>query len=204
MRRTIFIPLLLLVLLDMLFIYLTNQYLITAEVAETAISGDFNETHVRKWNIINDFLTNFMYIKSMIKIPLCIVVLSSFLYLLLGVDKSPLSFMEIMRVAIIGYFVFLLPGIITFFWFGIFNPSYSYAELTIFNPFNLKPYFAGDIIPVFEQAVYKSVSLLDLLFVLLVGFLIYKETGKGLAKSVAIASVPALALVLFSLAYYMV
>lgn len=203
MRKTILIPLLLLIVLDILFIYLNNHYLVTAEVAETAISGNYNDTHINRWNSINSIFTSFKYLKSVIKIPLCTIVISAFLYVLLKVSSSSASFQESTRLSILGYFVFLLPGFITFLWFGLFKTGYTYTELISFNPFNLKPYFAGDVVSVFEQSIYKSVSLLDVLFVLLLGLLLYRATGKNLGSSLALASVPAIAMVLFSLAYYM-
>jgi hypothetical protein len=202
MRKTILIPLLLLVALDILFVFLNNQYLITAQVAETAISGNYSERHIRQWSNLNDFFTSFKYINSLLKIPLNILLLSVLLLGVLRLFNTALSFAEAMRMSLLAYYVFLLPGFATFFWFAVFNPSFTYAELGLFQPFNLQTYFAGELFGSLERAVYKSFSLVDVLFILLLGYLIYRHTGKSFSFSVALASVPALIVVALSIAYY--
>ena len=137
MLKETIILILILIVLNITFIYLNQKYLVTRSVAETAINGDYNESHIDQWTTINDMFNVYQYIKSPIKLIMSIFMLSAFFFFAYNsVKKIDIRFSEILRFVTLGWYVYLLPPIFTFAWFSFMYTDYTYSELGSFNVFS--------------------------------------------------------------------
>lgn len=192
---------LILIVLNITFIYLNNKYLVTRSVAETAISGDYDESHIKQWNTINDLMNVFKYIKSPIKIILSISILSAFFFFIFNsVRKIKMRFLEIARIVIMGHYVYLLPAILTFAWFSFIQTDYTYIELGAFDIFSFKHLFDQSRVSELENLIYNTISWIDLFFILLLGYM-FSQKSKDPSFSYFNTTLATVALSIISMSY---
>jgi hypothetical protein len=202
MKREFFILFLVIFGLNMALVYLNNHFLITDEVAETAVHGNYNESHVQKWKNMNEFYTSFKYIKNSVSMFFTVLLSAGFLYLLLGMDKAKVAFTQILVAVTAGYACLMLPELITFFRFAVFEPDFTYTEFAHYaNPLSLGTYLDIELVNGFWGTLTRNLNLEYLLFIGVIAAQLYKTADRSFWRVSLYSFIPAVVVISLSVCF---
>lgn len=81
-----------------------------------------------------------------------------------------IKYAEIFKIVMLANFIFLLPSLISIFWFMVVQTNYTFQDLMDFKPFYLISLFEKDSLPIWSIGVLNLINLYEIVFVLLVGY----------------------------------
>jgi len=197
------IALLALLILNWVLLFMTKEFLITDKVAETAITGNYDESHIAHWRHIQSLFNIYSYIGMPIRVISHLLFISFFMYAALAIANGKISLKALVHVLTLALFVYSLPIFLRLVWFGLFNVNASFTEMIEFKPLNFAYWQGGYAGMDYKaKAFFMSFELTDVLFVVLASILITKRVySKPLYVSMGVLLGTAV-LVALNYAYY--
>ena len=197
------VALIALLVLNWVLLFMTRDFILTNEVVETAISGNYNESHIEEWRSINVFFDAYAYGKMPIRTLSHLLFISFIIYAFLIVRTRKIVLTGLLHSVTLSLFVYTLPLLLRLIQFGLINTNFTYQELFDFKPLNFAYWQGG-----FEgmhykaKAFYSSFELTDILFVILASILITKRVyAKPVYVSICVI-ISTAALIALNYAYY--
>ena len=192
-----------LLVLYWVLLFLTRDFLLTDPVVESAISGNYNESHIADWRSMNAIFNTFIYFKMPVRVLTHLAFMGFFMYALLVIRSRHISLPALLHTVTLALFVYTLPLLLRLIWFGLINTTFTFQALMDFEPLNFAYWQGGYAGMDYKaKAFIMSFELTDVLFVVLASILITKRVySKPLYVSMGVLLGTAV-LVALNYAYY--
>lgn len=145
----------------------SNEYIADFE-DDLAVADDIDSTYI-DWE---DAALNIVFIlfDFLFSVPLVagVIVLGFLFYK----DPKEVAYRDVFKIVIIGNFVFLVPTLLSLFWFTIVKSDYGYNDIVHFKPLYLISLLDRDSLPKWSLGFINFINIYEVAFVLVVSFAI--------------------------------
>ncbi len=165
----------LLIALEIAFIYLNSHFLISDEVAESAISGNYTQKHIEEWKMTHQLMVAPHYFRAPFAVIIPVLFFSFLMFALLKYKEDNVCFLSVLRIVQEAFFLFLIPAALTFFWFVFFQSQFTFVDLIRFDPTSVAGIVGKENLSDTEITILKRLNLSLLLFFGLVSWRLSKK-----------------------------
>lgn len=202
LKSKIFFLLVTLLALRFALVYLNGDYIMTESVAESGLSGNYDQRHIEKWQSINTLINWPNYFAKPVRMLFSIGVVTLLCYSQIAVGEKTFSLTRLTHIILSGYIILLFGEIAKFIWFGFLVPEgYTLWDIRNFHYFSILYFMDIYSLQEWELEVYSMLGIPLLCFILITADRISKTGEKEFGRYVLVLVVSILFLGIVKVAY---
>ncbi|MBX2964716.1 MAG: hypothetical protein KF845_01130 [Cyclobacteriaceae bacterium] len=138
----------------------------TDSVAESGLSGNYNQKHVEQWHNINSFINWPNYFIYPIRMMFSIAIITLVSYSLILMSEKDFLFTKVFYIILSGYFILFLGEIAKFVWFGFLAPEdYTLWDIREFHFLSILNFMDYYRLEDWEISVFEFIDVPLLIFI---------------------------------------
>lgn len=175
-----------LIILSLASDFLVQRYIFTAKVYYNSFGEQLSMTQINAIVVNKD--NSFIFV-GIIEIGLLFIkclCMAAILQCGLYLRKIEISFDSILKIAVVGEFIFLIPQIIKFTWFYYSKEAYTVDDLKTFFPMSALNFFDDQKLSLLWYYPLKTINIFEVLYWFVLAFLISPLLKKDFNSSLNI------------------
>jgi hypothetical protein len=166
--------------------FLVQRYIFTAKVYYNSFGEQLSMTQINTIVVNKDNSFFFVSIIEVVLLFIKCLCMAAVLQCGLYLRRIEINFDDILKIAVIGEFIFLVPQIIKFLWFYYSKETYTVDDLKTFFPLSVLNFFDDQKISLLWYYPLKTINIFEVMYWFVLAFLISPLLKKNFNSSLNI------------------